>query len=212
MKTISTVKNWAIGKTHKVLENIHQKDVNIALYERDTSSMKAEIDSLLEKNIELRANGDIAIILDLIKEEIQPANFPLITEDIKNLLEIFNGLNPSDELRFLMVTVNNNMCRKFHTDVNDIRMLCTYSGPGTLWLKEDNINRGVLSCHGSEENIFLEENEIQQAKTGAVIILKGSIYPIEGTNAVVHRSPTIEESGVKRLLLRIDTSRFKFFQ
>jgi len=52
----------------------------------------------------------------------------------------------------------------------------------------------------------LNEKNIQQAKTGAVILLKGALYPKKGTNAIVHRSPTIEESGERRLLLRVDTN------
>ena len=61
------------------------------------------------------------------------------------------------------------------------------------------------------ECIVLDESNIQQAKTGAVVILKGAMYPAKGTNAVVHRSPTIEESGATRLLLRIDTNEFLNF-
>ena len=211
MKTTSSVKNWASGTTPHILESIHQKEVNIVLYERDTAKMEAEINSLLEQNIELRANGEVGVIIDEIKKVLNPNDFPLIIQDIKDLLELFNEVSRANAIRLLMLTVNSNMCRKFHTDVNDMRMLCTYSGPGTLWLTEDNINRKALSSARSEENIFIEESKIQQAKTGAVIILKGALYPKEGTEAVVHRSPTIEESGEKRLILRIDTSKFKFF-
>ena len=46
------------------------------------------------------------------------------------------------------------------------------------------------------------------AQTGAVAVLKGAIYPQKNTNAVVHRSPAIEETSEKRLLLRIDTNDF----
>ncbi|HAA11799.1 MAG TPA: hypothetical protein DCE41_08925, partial [Cytophagales bacterium] len=62
-----------------------------------------------------------------------------------------------------------------------------------------------------EEELVLDADSIQQAETGAVIILKGAIYPKEGTQAVLHRSPTIEESGERRLLLRIDTDEFLNF-
>ncbi|MGK0427956.1 MAG: hypothetical protein ACJAUR_002072 [Ulvibacter sp.] len=43
-------------------------------------------------------------------------------------------------------------------------------------------------------------------------MLKGAIYLSEGTKAVVHRSPTIEESVETRLLLRIDTNEFLNFE
>jgi hypothetical protein len=90
-------------------------------------------------------------------------------------------------------------------------MLCTYIGPGTLWLKEDNINRRALvSSSSQDEDIVVNQNEIQQVEAGSALILKGAIYPKEGTRAIVHRSPAIEESGERRLLLRIDTNSFLF--
>ena len=95
--------------------------------------------------------------------------------------------------------------------MNDLRMLCTYSGPGTLWLKEDNIDREALHASTDNEPIALDERMIQQVRTGDLVILKGAIYPKEGTKAAVHRSPAIEESGERRLLLRIDTNEFLNF-
>ena len=210
MKTTS-IKNWEIGKTPSALESIHQQDVNIAIYERDTSKLKAEIDSLLEQNIERRAKGDIDTILGEITQAIKPEKHSLIIEDIKALLHLFQEVSQAKSIRLLLATVNVNMCRKFHTDVNDMRMLCTYSGPGTLWLKEDNINRDAMNAAGLNEAIVLDQDKIQQVETGAAILLKGALYPKEGTRAVVHRSPTIEESGQKRLLLRIDTHEFMTF-
>jgi hypothetical protein len=56
----------------------------------------------------------------------------------------------------------------------------------------------------------VNQNEIQQVEAGSALILKGAIYPKEGTRAIVHRSPAIEESGERRLLLRIDTNSFLF--
>ncbi len=99
------------------------------------------------------------------------------------------------------------MCRKFHTDINDLRLLCTYAGPGTLWVAEDENNRDY-----DEEHIG--EVRIHQADTGDILILKGALYP-KG-KPVVHGSPTIEETDGKRLcerlLLRLDTNSFLDFQ
>ena len=43
---------------------------------------------------------------------------------------------------------------------------------------------------------------IQQADTGDVLILKGARYP--KAKAIIHKSPNIEGTNQKRLLLRID--------
>ena len=99
------------------------------------------------------------------------------------------------------------MCRKFHTDVNDLRMLCTYVGQGTLWLPDEAVKNEEYRTRRDE--IVIDEDLIQQALTGDVLILKGALYP--EANAVIHRSPTIEETNERRLLLRIDTCKNPFF-
>lgn len=211
MKISPAVKNWEIGTTPSVLENIHQEDTNIAIYKRDKSILASEINHLLRQNIEFRASGDINSILDKITQTIKPNEFPLIIQDIKVLLHLFQKLSSAKSFRLLLITISSDMCRKFHTDINDLRMICTYSGAGTLWLTEDNINQKELYESGEDKDIVIEESEIQQAKTGSVVILKGLLYPKEGTRAVVHRSPAIEKMGAKRLLFRIDTNEFLNF-
>jgi len=212
MEMTKNVKNWEIGTTPESLASIHQDEINIAIYERDKSSLVSEINNLLEQNIEFRGNGDIDTIVDQIKEIIDPNKYSLVIQDIKELLHHFKEVAKVKKFRLLLATINTNMCRRFHTDINDLRMLCTYSGPGTLWLPEDNINQKKLDASAENKDIVIDERKIQQAKTGAVLILKGALYPEEGTRAIVHRSPTIEESGEKRLLLRIDTSESLIFQ
>ena len=211
MKTKTTVRNWAVGTIPAILRNIHQSEVNIAIYDRDTATLTSEINGLLNQDIEIKTSGDIDSILHALAQVIDPSKFSLITQDIKALLHLFKEVTGTNSFRLLLATINTNMCRRFHTDGNDVRMLCTYSGPGTLWLTEDNINQHALNSSGGNNSIVLEESKIQQAATGSIIILKGAMYPKEGTQAVVHRSPTIEESGEKRLLLRIDTNQFLGF-
>ena len=148
---------------------------------------------------------------EILKYPPNLKKYPLIKNDVISLLNLFKEITESNGYRILLATINSNMCRKFHTDINDLRMLCTYKGPGTLWLTENNINRKALESRCENNNIALDENKIKQAETGSVVLLKGALYPKEGTNAIVHRSPTIEESGKKRLLLRIDTNEFLNF-
>ncbi|MEO0776748.1 MAG: DUF1826 domain-containing protein [Bacteroidota bacterium] len=200
------VSNWAIGTEPNILTRIHDPEINIAIQERAISPLAHEVSRLPDENIGLKTSGDISTIVDAITKALPPNSSPLIIQDIHTLLLHFREVVQVEQFRLLLATVNTNMCRKFHTDINDVRLLCTYSGPGTLWLTNDNINRSALSSYADNDSIVLEESEVRQAKTGAVVLLKGAIYPQEKTSAVVHRSPTIEESGEKRLLLRIDTN------
>lgn len=202
-------KNWVEGNCPTILLQIHSNEINIAVYNRDISTFSKQIETALNQAIEVRVSGDIETIVQTIEKKLK--DLKLLKSDLISLLHIFKDITKANSFRLLLATVNTNMCRKFHTDINDLRLLCTYAGPGTLWLEDDNVNRKALDTCGDAECIVLDETKIQQAKTGSVVILKGAIYPIEGTKAIVHRSPTIEETSERRLLLRIDTNEFLNF-
>lgn len=202
--------NWAVASNAEILADIHQEHTNIAIYDRNINCLEGEIKDLIDAKFEVRLSGETEFIISSIESELKAYKFMI--EDISTLLRLFKEHTKANNFRLLLITVSNNMCRKFHTDVNDLRMLCTYSGPGTLWLTEDNVNRKALDTCGDNECIVLDETKIQQARTGTIVLLKGAIYPKDGTKAIVHRSPTIEETGQKRLLLRIDTNQFLNFE
>lgn len=201
----SSIKNWAVGTRPAILTKIHQEDINVVVYERAISTLHTEIQQLLQEDYRLQCSGAPATLLQSLNQSLTTKGFPLIAKDIYEQLRLFEKTAGAKSFRLLLATVNTNMCRRFHTDINDIRLLCTYTGPGTLWLSEDNINRSALDSFEDNASIVLDEKQIHQAKTGALVLLKGAVYPKDGTRAAVHRSPTIEESGEKRLLLRIDT-------
>lgn len=130
-------------------------------------------------------------------------------EDVSELVKLFERATQASSFRLLLTTVSTNMCRKFHTDVNDLRLLCTYIGPGTLWLPDEAIDYKALQTGRNNQEIVVDERRIQQVRTGDVVILKGALYP--EANPVLHCSPAIEGKGEKRLLLRIDTNEFLNF-
>lgn len=195
--------NWAKANTVEVLHKIHHSDTNIAIYERGVKDLESEVAALVTEQIELRAQGEVGAIMDTIRKYLNPDSYPRLMQDIENLLDSFQSVSKSETLKLFLVTTSSNMCRKFHTDINDLRLLCTYSGPGTLWLKDEDIHRLGLE-HATINDAIIDERIVQQVTTGSVAILKGAIYP-DVVNGVVHRSPTIEETGDQRLLLRIDT-------
>ena len=212
MNEIVSIKNWQIGDTYQVLADIHQEDVNIVIQNRDVSSLSAIVRILIAADFQFQSSGDVDFILSELRLKLADGAFEDLLADVEVLLTNFKSVSEAQSFRLTLATVASDMCRKFHTDLNDIRMLCTYSGPGTLWLKEENINRKALNASGSDNHdIVLDTSQVQQAGTGAVVLLKGAIYPGEGTRAAVHRSPSIEEYSKKRLLLRIDTNGFLNF-
>ena len=202
--------NAAIGDDVSILNEIHQKEKNISIYRREIDFIKSEISGLESNQFEYRESGDKNELLNSLENELGKLldeNSQLLS-DIKECLEIFSTISKAKAFRLLLATVNTNMCRRFHIDVNDLRLLCTYSGPGTIWLPDEIVNRKSLHSGKENDDIVKDSSKIQQANTGYIVILKGAVYPAEGTKAIAHRSPTIEESGKCRLLLRIDTDEF----
>lgn len=201
-----TIRNAAFVDSILELNKIHEEHINISIYERSTKSFRQEIKMLLSSGIELRFSGTKNEILDKLKLKLSESNVSvsLLYNDVANLLSSFGEISSSASFRLNLLTVNNDMCRRFHTDINDLRLLCTYSGPGTLWLPEEAVNRKVYQNGGDNEEIIKNPKLIKQANEGDVLILKGALYP--GANAILHRSPSVEESSDKRLLLRIDTN------
>ena len=60
--------NWGIGRSSKVLEKIHEEQINIAIYERDVNHLSDEINKILYNDLNFKATGNInSIIKELNK-------------------------------------------------------------------------------------------------------------------------------------------------
>ena len=201
-----TYSNAAIGQQAAVLYDIQKSSKNIAIYERELTTLNTELDRVMAKAVAFKKSGPIEEIHAALQEhfEEQFQDCPSLLNDIIEQLRLFQNISGAESLRILFTTVKTNMCRRFHTDINSLRLLCTYVGPGTLWLPNEIVNHKAFLNRGGNKQIVLDETQIQQVETGDIIILKGALYP--QANPIVHRSPTIEGHGESRLLLRIDTN------
>lgn len=211
ISSLNNLRNAAISKHEQGLHDIHDHSINIAIYQRDISSLKPELDQISQIPVNFMTTGTVEEIqteLAAYSRDHLPA-CPAFLADADKLTRLFQQVSKSDSLKLQLSTVTTNMCRRFHTDMNDLRMLCTYVGAGTLWLPDEAINPAALKPGTTNEEIVTDNHLIQQVATGDVTILKGALYP--EANAILHRSPTIEETGEHRLLLRIDTNQSAIF-
>lgn len=196
--------HWVEGKSTKALHTIHNPDTNIAIYNRDSKLFFKAAKSLVNDSLEIQCVGETKKLNEIIGDALR--DYTVISKDITSLLKLFKEITQAKNFRISLKTLKTNMCSRFHTDINKLRLLCTYSGPGTLWLKEENIDRKALNSFEDNSRIVLDRAKIQQARTGAVVLLKGARYHKKESHPAVHCSPTIEDSKGKRLLLRIDTN------
>ena len=113
----------------------------------------------------------------------------LLLDDICLLAREFNKLlvSPYFRLRFDVVTTNK--CPKFHIDHVAARLLCTYRGAGTEYSFLDDQKRPA---------------EIFTTPNCAAIVLRGTKWPTDCANNLVHRSPEINDVNEARLLFVMD--------
>ena len=102
--------------------------------------------------------------------------------------------------RLTLKAVNDQMCPLFHVDNLKMRMIVTLKGPGTQWLKSEDVIRQNLG-KGGKKPISRANANLQEVQVGQVAILKGAAYP--GSKGLVHRSPGVSEDE-QRLFLRFD--------
>ena len=188
-----------------------EEDVNLFCWKR---SIDKQIVDYLEKCVH---KGVESISFSTTMEEL-PANMSRIRTkwdpdhrldadafwiDVYRLVNDFLAFSESASGKVHLKVVGDNACTKFHTDGYRLRLFTTYVGRGTEWLPEDAVNRTALGTHN--KNIFKNEFRIQRIKTGHVSILKGEApNQPQSVRGIVHRSPQINDTGEKRIILRVD--------
>jgi len=105
--------------------------------------------------------------------------------------------------------VTSDACRLFHVDVSGLRLLVTYSGHGTQWIGNDDVCRDEMGLRGrtveqTNAAIVPHPARIRAVQRFSVAVLKGESYPGNLGNGIVHRSPPIGASGMRRLRLCLD--------
>ena len=113
----------------------------------------------------------------------------LLLDDICLLAHEFNELFAPAYLRLRFDVVKTNKCPKFHIDHVSARLLCTYRGVGTEYSFLDDQKRPAV---------------IFPTPCCAAIILRGTKWPTDCANNLVHRSPEITAGDETRLLFVID--------
>ncbi len=119
---------------------IHLPYMNLALYQREvTQQLKDFIIGLdLDKFPSIHGNLNCDEIQTLLRSSLRniatdKEGLNLFIEDIKIISEHFSDIAKTKIIRFNLYTVESNLCKYFHADYNNLRLLCTYRGEGTQW-------------------------------------------------------------------------------
>lgn len=199
----------AEGADVSVLPRIFDSDINMAILRR-----RLPLD--VEAGARAQCQADKALSVswlgppgDGLRGELEhhlhdlPTSAPLI-EDILTLADAMAFLFDTASVGLRLRCLEAAMCPRFHCDNLPVRLVTTYSGPGSEWLPERAVNRqGLGAPKPGKPDIVTDPSAIQQVNTGDIALLKGSGWVGNEQHPLVHRSPELAV-GQRRLLLTID--------
>jgi len=166
---------------------IHAPDCPLYLEQRDSPLAAQSLSEMLARppcmlKYEGKPEGVRGAFADL------PAD---LVADAFDLGHRFAQVMAVGEVRVRIERTDSNACRKVHADYTDVRLITTYSGPGT-----------DIAPHADDTD--RSDCCLERVPTGWIGLFKGRSYG-DGHRPCFHRSPPAGDLGAKRLVLVIDT-------
>ncbi len=121
-----------------------------------------------------------------------------LIDDLSLLSEVVCELLGCPAVGLRLARVGHAMCPGWHVDRTSIRLVCTYQGPGTQWLDDQDVDRRDLHSGRMGEGAFI------QAIPGEIVLLKGALWQGNDAFGAVHRSPGLGSSASLRTLITLD--------
>ncbi len=200
----------AAGHQPDVLQQILDPNVNLSLWQRPPQTAITRELSLLQAShlpdvrcpTSLEAFDDDVLTL-LQQQGLDPRLLENWRVDMRRLAEIYFSVSGNRDVTLRLVTTEEDDCRRFHVDRTNLRLLCTYRGPGTEWLTDEQVDRLAQRTGAPNEDI-IRFGEPSQFEPFWVGVMKGDAYPGNADHGLVHRSPPIAGSGRTRVLFCLD--------
>ncbi|MFJ2463733.1 DUF1826 domain-containing protein [Pseudomonas sp. NPDC087615] len=197
------------GATPKVLTRILEDETNLAVWQRQLPLHIAEFADLL-----LSLNEPLAesLCLEMADEEAEPdlaglagglrdlQGYEGFIADLKWLVSAFACLLGARRIGLRLRVLDKAMCPRFHVDHVPVRLISTYAGVGSQWLKEGAMDRQQLGQANAQPQ---DSAQIQQLASGEVALLKGEKWHGNEGFGLIHRSPQ-PAAGERRLILTLD--------
>lgn len=201
------------GNDPKVLADIYQEDVNIAIWRRTIS---ARLDDAVEVFLAASPRFETAITVSpdsahaRLSEATGGTAPAKLVDNVAELVGMFCYLFGLRRAGLRLATLNRAMCPRFHVDRVLCRLISTYSGVATEWLPHGAVDRSKLGLGSNgrsdrDSGLFAKESDIQRLACGDVALLKGELWTGNDDAGLVHRSPAVP-AGENRLLLTLDVS------
>lgn len=197
------------GSAPKALTRILEEEVNLAVWQRQLPLHIADFANLL-----LSLNEPLAesLCVELADEDDEPnlsglaggfrdlEGYEGFIADLKWLVSAFACLLGARRIGLRLRVLDKAMCPRFHVDHVPVRLITTYAGVGSQWLKEGAMDRTQLGQANAEPQ---DAKQIRQLNSGDVALLKGEKWHGNEGFGLIHRSPQ-PAAGERRLMLTLD--------
>lgn len=185
--------------TPDMLGAILMPHINLAIWERDDPPEVPD-PALLDEIDDIDFTGSTGEMSDLAREALEAAGYPAtcldpLARDIARNAARLAELLDRETVTVRLEMIETDACRRFHADYVSVRLIATLAGPGTQWLDADD---AALLQAGTAPTALA----VREIATGHVALFKGREWA--PGSAIVHRSPPIADTGVRRLVLVID--------
>ncbi|WP_161973896.1 DUF1826 domain-containing protein [Hwanghaeella grinnelliae] len=125
----------------------------------------------------------------------------LLIDDIHVIAGLFSDITEEELVDIRLERIRHDACWKFHRDNVSVRLLTTYRGPGTEWVRPEWAETAIddqREYSGPVETLDRHDVAIFKGSNGKGVET-GTGY------GVVHRSPPVSKLGETRLLLCLNT-------
>jgi hypothetical protein len=197
------------GERIEVLGEVLRDEVNLAIWQRRLPPAIADFAEQLLARGELLAESRV---LELPHSESAPDLSSLLARhgglpghaafiaDVTWLVSAFACLLDAKRIGLRLRVLDQAMCPRFHVDHLPLRLITSYAGVGSQWLREGVMARQRLGDPAAEP---VDEALIECAVAGHVLLAKGEKWIGNEGGGLIHRSPR-PPSGERRLLLTLD--------
>ena len=191
------------GETPQVLTEVLRDGVNLAVWRRRLAPQLEDFAELVvslgqplaDQRVIDVDEQQMPVLPDLLREAADLQGYEAFVADVTWLVAAYACLVGARRVGLRLRVLGGPMCPRFHVDNVPVRLLTTYTGPGSEWLREQKSPRGEL--HTALSSV----DNIQHLHAGEVAVLKGEKWQGNEGAGLVHRSPSGQQG---RLLLSLD--------
>ncbi|WP_375740764.1 DUF1826 domain-containing protein [Pseudomonas boanensis] len=198
-----------LGDSPEVLSEVLRDGTNLAVWQRRlplhvagfASALVALGEPLSESmTIELQTSDSEPSLDGLATGFAHLDGYAGFVADVAWLVRGFACLVDARHIGLRLRRLDKAMCPRFHVDHVPLRLITTYAGCASQWLREDDFPRARLADSSAE---LLQVVDNQQLAAGDVALFKGEKWLGNEGRGIIHRSPR-PAPGESRLLLTLD--------